>query len=99
MKSWMRSWQVGGALLTVLCAGAASGRAGILAATIVQVQLAPESLAPQCTLTEGEHAISVQAYTHYSMVETYTMSNPPVRKAYQSFACGAAKSTIYYYEY
>jgi tetratricopeptide (TPR) repeat protein len=71
------------------------------AKTIEDVKLPPASLAPQCSSIDGEHAISLQATTHYGMVEKYpqTLFKPPGRKAYQSFDCSGAKSTIYYYEY
>jgi len=95
------SWLTMRALYSVLFSIAAMGGTQCLAKTIEEVRLTPESLAPQCSPTEGEHAISLQATTHYAMVDSDlgSLFKPPARKAYQSFECSSAKSTIYYYEY
>jgi len=71
------------------------------AKAVADVMLAPESLAPACKPIKGEFGISIQARTHYALVETIgaPLFKPPVHKALQSFICDKAKSTIYYYEY
>jgi hypothetical protein len=86
-------------LVTLCCATVTIGVA--VAGTIEDLKLSPESVAPQCSPVDGEYAISIQARTHYSMVEQYppTLFKLPARKAYQSFVCSKAKSTLYYYEY
>ena len=69
--------------------------------TLADVMLAPPTLAPGCKPIKGEFAISIQARTHYSTVMKLpiTLLKPPAHKDLQSFACGEAKSTLYYYEY
>jgi len=89
------------ARLLAICCLIALPDSHLLAKTIDDVRLSPANMAPQCSPIEGEHAISIQATTHYGMVESYppALFKPPIRKAYQSFDCSDAKSTIYYFEY
>ena len=57
--------------------------------------------AQACSPIKGEYAISLQAALHYETVEQAprVLFKPPISKTYQSFKCGAARSTIHYYEY
>src|SRR2546428_3623136 len=73
----------------------------VLGLTLEDVKLEPKVLAPGCSPINGEHAVSLQAATHYATIEKApaVLFKPPTRKAYQSFKCGGSKSTIYYYEY
>jgi hypothetical protein len=73
----------------------------VLGLTLEDVKLDPKVLAPGCSPIKGEHPVSIQAATHYATVEKApaVLFKPPRRKAYQSFKCASAKSTIYYYEY
>ncbi len=87
-----------------LAAGSVIGVMGstvALALTLDNVKLDPKAVAPACTAIDGEHAVSIQAATHYATVEKAPaiLFKPPTRKAYQSFECGGVKSTIYFYEY
>jgi len=86
---------VASSTLMVLCHVPALGT------TLEDVKLDPKALAPACSPIKGEFAISLQAALHYATVEKAprVLFKPPIRKTYQSFKCGAAKSTIYYYEY
>lgn len=88
-------------LAAVAGGGAPVSAAGPPAKSLAEVMLAPEILAPDCKPIKGDFGISVQARTHYSQVESTPASlfKPPVHKALQSFACGKAMSTLYYYEY
>ncbi|HUD72369.1 MAG TPA: tetratricopeptide repeat protein [Dongiaceae bacterium] len=92
--------------LSVLLLTMAGGVAPVRAAetptkTLADVMLAPESLAPECKPIKGDFGISIQARSHYGTVEKAPalLLKPPAHKTLQSFACGGAKSTIYYYEY
>lgn len=84
-----------GSILVVLC------RFPALGITLEDVKLDPKALAPACSPTKGEYAVSLQAALHFATVDQAprVLFKPPIRKTYQSFKCGAAKSTIYYYEY
>ena len=79
--------------LALFCATAASAK------TIEEVRLAPQILAPKCSPIETEHAVSIQAATHFRAAEKVPIGPAPRRKEFQSFSCGEAKSTIYDYEY
>lgn len=86
---------VAGSILIVL------SHVPVLGITLEDVKLDPKALAPACSPTKGEYAVSLQAALHYATVDQAprVLFKPPTRKTYQSFRCGAAKSTIYYYEY
>ena len=89
-------------LLAVVAGGGAPVRAaGTPAKSLADVMLAPEILAPDCKPIPGDFGISIQARSHYRVVDSVgaPLFKPPAHKALQSFACGKAKSTLYYYEY
>jgi hypothetical protein len=69
----------------------------LCAASIEEMKLSPSTLSKDCTLIDGEHAVSLQASTLYAMpaMGKYT----PAKKFYQSLECASGKGTIYYYEY
>ena len=69
------------------------------AATIQELLLNPHKL-KGCSEITGEHAVSVEASTHYASAEDVPTAGAPVwSKRYQSFECDGAASTIYYYQY
>lgn len=78
-----------------------AGAADAPTRTLADVRLAPELLAPACKPIKGDFGISIQARNHYGTVMKLplTLLKPPAHKELQSFACGEAKSTLYYYEY
>jgi tetratricopeptide (TPR) repeat protein len=91
-----------GLLILLTCWFSVAAHSKVLAKSIDEVKLTPESLAPSCSAVQGEHPISVQAATLYAMVGTPNPMNlldSVLHKDYQSFACSGAESTIYYYEF
>jgi hypothetical protein len=56
-----------------------------------------------CEFTEGEHPVSAQAGVQFDMAGKdeagISLYGNPKQKQFQSLECGAAKATIYYYEF
>ena len=97
LKSWFHGRFVVHVMSVAVVALCSSG---IAAKSIEDVMIDPGALEPDCTAIEGEHAVSLQAVTHYATVEQRSLfGDPPDAKEYQSFDCGGTKSTIYYYQY
>lgn len=71
-------------------------------ATIEQVKIQDHEIMGVCRPIDGQHAVSIQARTVFSMAgdgDTGSSVYGDPKKSYQSFECGGTKATLYYYQY
>src|SRR5262249_13284591 len=68
-------------------------------AKLADVVLPDDSLPKGCTTIDGQHAISIQAATLYSMdLIEKVVGGKPVARQYQSMRCKKGEGTVFYYE-